>query len=89
MSTSHGETRRRFDELKPGDRIEVEQTVVSEGKGRPERICGTVIRTERCQGQPCCRGANGTLSGDLILMELSDGELTTVRMDESTVLRWA
>lgn len=88
MSASHGENRRRFDELKPGDRIEVEQTVVSEGESRPERICGTVVRTERCHGPPCCRDPSGTLFGDLILLELCDGELTTVRMDESTLLRW-
>jgi hypothetical protein len=90
MSTSEGEIRTRFDELKPGDRIEVERLAVAQGKSQPERICGTVVRTERRRhGPPCFSGPDDGAFLDVILLELCDGELTAVTMDESTVLRRA
>ena len=90
MATSDGEIRTRFDELKPGDRIEVEHTVDRGGERRRTTTCGTVIRTEHCgHGLPLRRNAGDEDSGDVILLELCDGELTTVSVDESTVLRRA
>lgn len=90
MSTSDGGIRTRFDELKPGDRIEVEHTVILEGKQRPEKLCGTVVRTEhRGERPPCGVGPGDSPSGDVILLELCDGELTAVALDRSTVLRRA
>jgi len=90
MSTSNGQIRTRLDELKPGDRIHVEHTVITDGKRRRKAMCGTVVRIEhRRQGRPCGVGLGDKASGDVILLELSDGELTAVTMDESTVLRRA
>jgi hypothetical protein len=90
MSTSDGETRTRFDELKPGDRIQVEHTVVSHGRRQPERVSGTVIRTERRRhGPPCFSRPGDEVFQNVILLELGDGELAAVTMDASTVLRRA
>ena len=90
MSTSKGEIRTRFDELKPGDRIQVEHAAVGEGKRRPETICGTVVRTERRLHAPSCVARrDDDAFQHVILLELCDGELTAVTIDESTVLRRA
>jgi hypothetical protein len=90
MSTGEGEIRTRFDELKPGDRIEVERTVVAAERGRPTRVCGTVIRTERRRHGPArFGGPRDPGFQDVILLELCDGELTAVTMDDTTVLRRA
>ena len=90
MSTSESESLTRFDELKPGDRIEVEQTVTVGVKRWPARIAGTVVRTEhRRLVLRSRRNTEDKLFSDVILIELPDGELTTVTMDEFTVLRRA
>ncbi len=90
MSTGEGEIRPQFDELKPGDRIQVERAAAEEGKARPETICGTVVRTERrLHGPPCVGRRDDEAFQRVILLELRDGELTVVTVDESTVLRRA
>ena len=90
MAASDGEIRTRFDELKPGDRIEVQRSGLVDGESRPERICGTVIRTEsRRHGPPGDAETGSAPADDVILLELCDGELTSVTVDESTVLRRA
>ena len=90
MSTSKGEIGTRFDELKPGDRIEVEHAAAGEGNRPPERICGRVLRTERRRhGPPCFGGPGDNPFREVILLELCDGELTAVTVDKSTVLRRA
>jgi len=79
-----------FDELKPGDRIEVEQTVTVGEESWKTTTCGSVVRTERRRhGLHVHRNHNDKVSSDVILLELCDGELTTVTMDEFTVLRRA
>lgn len=88
MSPSDGEVRTRFEELKPGDRIEIEHTVMVDGKRQRDATCGTVVRTERrphCP--PCGVGPGDRTFSDVILLELCDGELTAVTMEDSTVLR--
>ncbi len=90
MSIDDGESRTRFDELKPGDRIEVECTATDGGTRRVTRTYGTVVRTERRRhGLRPCRGAGDEDYTDVILLELCDGELMTVTMDKCTVLRRA
>jgi len=79
-----------FDELKPGDRIEVERTVTVGEESWKTTTCGAVVRTERRRhGLHVHRNHNDKVSSDVILLELCDGELTTVTMDEFTVLRRA
>jgi hypothetical protein len=90
MSASNGELRTRFDELKPGDRIEVEHTVMVDGKRRRDATCGTVVRTERRpHGPPCGVRPGERAFSEVILLALCDGELTAVTMEDSTVLRRA
>ena len=79
-----------FDELKPGDRIEVERVVAEGRQRRTAKTCGCVVRTERRREELHFHGNHGERpAGDVILLELADGELTTVAVDESTVLRRA
>ena len=90
MTTRDGGIRTRFDELKPGDRIEVEYTVQTAGACQPVRNIGTVVRTERrCDGRSCGVGRGDAALSDVILLELCDGELAAVTVDDSTVLRRA
>ena len=80
----------RFDDLQPGDRLEVEHTLTIGSSQRPVRTAGKVIRTERRRhGLHCHRAVDDKVFSDVILLELPDGELTTVMMDEFTVLRRA
>ena len=80
----------RFEELKPGDRIEVEQVVTVGTERRTVRTVGTVLRTERTRhGLHFPRAADDKVYADLILLELPDGELTSICMDEFTVIRRA
>jgi len=90
MSASDGASTTRFDELKPGDRITVQQTVTIGQKRQTVTTTGKVIRTERVRhGSRCqCTLDDETIS-DMILLEMPDGELTTVTMDELTVLHRA
>jgi len=79
-----------FDELKPGDRIEVEHNVAVGRESHRTKTNGTVVRTERRRHgkHPLAHGNEGCAC-NAILLELADGELTTVDVDESTVLRRA
>ena len=87
MAPSRGQSCTLFDELKPGDRIEVEHTVAVGTTSRRTKTNGTVVRTEhrRSPGDSCPHADEGVFS-NAILLELPDGELTTVIVDESTVL---
>jgi hypothetical protein len=54
------------------------------------KTCGTVIRTERRrQGMHFRRNFDDKVYSDTILIELPDGELTAVTVDEFTQLRRA
>jgi hypothetical protein len=86
MSASQIQT--RFEELKSGDRIEVEHRVTVGTESWTAKTTGTVIRTERRRhGLHFRRNVDDKVFSDLILLELPDGELTTITMDEFTVLR--
>ena len=77
-----------FDELGPGDRIEVEHRVSVGMESWDARVLGTVIRTERRRHGPHFRrAADDAVYSDLILLRLCDGELSVVTMDEFTTLR--
>jgi hypothetical protein len=88
MSSDETQTRYLFDELKPGDRIEVEHTVTVGCKSWTTKTVGTVVRTERSRhGLHFHRNFDDKVLSDAILLELPDGELTSVALDEFTVLR--
>lgn len=76
-----------FDEIRPGDRIEVEHTVTVGAKCWKTKTVGTVIRTERRRhGLQFDRNFDDKVFSDTILLRLPDGELTSVTLDEYTVL---
>ena len=87
MDNSTSDTRTLFDELKPGDRIEVERTVAAGQQSRTALTKGTVVRTEHRWHGPHTRESDDGVPGDTILLEMPDGELTSIGVDESTVLR--
>jgi hypothetical protein len=87
-SGTANETRSLLDDLKPGDRIEVEHTVTVGRRSWPAKTNGTVIRTERRRhGMHFRRNFDDKVYSDTILLELPDGELTAITIDEFTTLR--
>jgi hypothetical protein len=90
MITSCGQARAQFDELKVGDRVEVEHLVTVGQKSWTTKTCGIVVRIERRRhGMHFQRNPDDKVFSDVVLLELPDGELTTVTMDEFTAIRRA
>lgn len=90
MSANNGEARTKFEELAPGDLVEVEHQVTVGQKSWTTKTTGKVVRTERRRhGLHFRRNVDDKVFSDVILLELPDGELTTVAMDEFTVVRRA
>lgn len=88
MPTNQAELVLRFEELRSGDRIEVEHLMTVGLKHWATRTTGTVVRTERRRhGLHFRRQFDDRVFSDVILLTLPDGELTTITMDEFTVLR--
>jgi hypothetical protein len=79
-----------FEDPKPGDRIRVEHTVTVGKMQWTATTCGKVVRTARRRhGLHFRRNVDDKVFSDLILLELPDGELTTVTVDEFTTLQRA
>ena len=90
MTASYSQIQAQFDELKVGDRVEVEHTVTVGQESWRTKTCGTVVRTERRrQGLHFDRNLDDQVFSDVILLELPDGELTDVTVDEFTAIRRA
>jgi len=88
MPITSSEAQLAFDELRAGDPIEVEHRVTVGMKKWTTRTQGTVVRTERRRhGLHFRRNVDDKVFSDVILLRLPDGELTTVTMDEFTVVR--
>ncbi len=85
---SEAQSRQLFTELKPGDRIEAtHEVIVGEKRWRTKTI-GTVERCERRRhGLHFRRQLDDKVYSDVIVLKRDTGELTTVTMDEFTVLR--
>jgi hypothetical protein len=88
MSTET-DSRQLFTELKPGDRVEVaHQVKVGSSKTWMTNTTGTVVNTERRrQGLHFRRALDDKVFADMIKLKRDDGELTTITMDEFTLLR--
>ena len=90
MSTSSSETRALYAELAPGDLIEVEHLVAVGQNNWTTTTSGKVVHTERRRhGLHHRRNTDDKVFSDIILLELADGELTTLTVDEFTVVRRA
>ena len=88
MSPAELARRAVFADIEPGDRIEVEHTITVGPRNWHTKIVGKVVRTERRRhGLHYQRNHDDKVFSDAILLELPDGELTTVTLDEFTVLR--
>jgi hypothetical protein len=90
MTASYSQTRAQFDELKVGDRVEVDHIVTVGQRSWTTTTCGTVVRTERRRhGLHVQRNQDDKVFSDVVLLELPDGELTSVVIDEFTSIRRA
>jgi hypothetical protein len=88
--TTSSQVQAQFDELKAGDRVEVEHVVTVGQKSWTTKTCGTVVRTERKRhGLHFQRNCDDKVFSDAVLLELSDGELTDVTLDEFTTIHRA
>jgi hypothetical protein len=77
-----------FTQLQPGDRIEANHLVMVGLKRWNVKTVGTVVRCERRRhGLHFRRQIDDKVYSDVIILKRDDGELTTVTMDEYTVLR--
>jgi hypothetical protein len=90
MTAATAPTHLAFEDLKPGDRIRVEHLVTVGKMQWTATTCGKVVRIERRRhGLHFRRNVDDKVFSDLILLELADGELTTVAIDEFTALHGA
>ncbi len=88
MTASNSQIRDQFDELKVGDRVEVEHLVTVGQKSWTAKTSGKVVRIERRRhGLHFQRNPDDKVFSDSILLELPDGELTLVAIDEYTTIR--
>jgi len=88
MTTSNSQVRAQFDELKIGDRVEVEHVVTVGQKSWTAKAAGTVVRIERRRhGMHFRRNPDDKVHSDEVLLETSDGEFTSVALDEFSTIR--
>ncbi len=87
--TTETDARRVFEELKPGDRIEVIHEVkVGSSKTWSSKTVGTVQHTERRrQGLHFRRNPDDKVFADMIVLKRDDDEQTTITMDEFTEIK--
>jgi hypothetical protein len=82
------QTRELFDALKQGDRVEAEHFIGIGPRSWVTKTVGTVENTERGRhGLHFRRNFDDKVFSDFLLVRRDDGELTTVAIDEFTILR--
>ncbi len=82
------ESRALFAELKPGDRIELDHEVKVGLRSWQTTTAGEVVSTERRRHSlHHDRNFDDKVWSDIIVLKREDGELTTLTMDEFSVLR--
>ena len=75
-------------ELEPGGRVELEHDVKVGFRGWRTTTRGTVVSTDRRRhGLHTDRNFDDQVFSDVIVLRRDDGELTTVTLDEFSVLR--
>ena len=89
MNTAEQATRGLYEQLEPGDRVEVVHGVtVGSTAAWPTTTVGKVLRRERRRhGLHFRRNADDKVYSDILILARDDGELTTVTIDEYTRLR--
>ena len=89
MKAEEQELRDAYDQLQPGDRIEVVHgvTVGSSAKWSTTTV-GKVLRRERRRhGLHFRRNSDDKVFSDVLILARDDGELTTVTIDEFTRIK--
>ena len=89
MTPEEYQARSLYEQLQPGDRVEVAHgvTVGSSAKWSTTTV-GKVLRTERRRhGLHFRRNADDKVYSDVLILARDHGELTTVTIDEFTRLR--
>jgi hypothetical protein len=89
MTPEEYQARSLYEQLQPGDRVEVIHgvTVGSSAKWSTTTV-GKVLRCERRRhGLHFRRNPDDKVYSDVLILSRDDGELTTVTMDEYTRLR--
>lgn len=89
MTPEEYEARRLYEQLRPGDRVEVAHGVtVGSSAAWSTTTVGRVLRTERRRhGLHFRRSADDKVYSDVLILARDDGELTTLTIDEFTRLR--
>ena len=88
MTTQHEQTLAVFEQLQEGDLVEVKHEVKVGFNAWETTTVGTVVRCERRRhGLHHDRNFDDKAFSDLIILRRDDGELTTVTLDEFTLLR--
>ena len=88
MPLSHAETLQVFEQLKPGDRVELKHEVKVGFHRWYTTTTGTVVAKDRRQhGLHYRRNSDDKVFSDIIILRRADGELTTVTLDEFSELR--
>jgi len=89
MNTAEQATRGLYEQLEPGDRVEVVHGVtVGSSATWTTTTVGKVLRRERRRhGLHFRRNADDKVYSDVLILARDDGELTTVTIDEYTRLR--
>jgi hypothetical protein len=85
---SYEDTLRVFQELRPGDRVELKHEVKVGFRSWPTTTQGTVVNTERRRHSlHFRRNFDDKVFSDVIVLRRDDGELTSVTLDEFSELR--
>ncbi len=88
MIVTSQDNRELLRQLNPGDWVEVEHTVTVGQKRWKAVVTGEVVRTERRRhGLHFRRNFDDRVFSNCIVLRRADGELTTVTLDEFTVIR--
>ncbi len=89
MNTAEQATRSLYEQLEPGDRVEVVHGVtVGSSAAWTTTTIGKVLRRERRRhGLHFRRNTDDKVYSDVLILARDDGELTTVTIDEYTRLR--
>ena len=89
MNTAEQATRGLYEQLEPGDRVEVVHgvTVGSTAAWTTTTVGKVLCRERRRHGLHFRRNADDKVYSDILILARDDGELTTVTIDEYTRLR--
>ena len=87
-NTDYDKTLRVFEQLQPGDKVELQHEVKVGFRTWQTTTVGTVVSAERRRhGLHYQRNFDDKAFSDVIILKRPDGELTTVTLDEFSVLK--